>query len=38
MQIDEATLIAFFFIALIIIIILASSLRVVREYERIVVF
>ncbi|MEM2955818.1 MAG: SPFH domain-containing protein, partial [Nitrososphaerales archaeon] len=38
LQIDEATLIAFFFIALLIIIILASSLKVVREYERIVVF
>ncbi|MCP8315913.1 MAG: hypothetical protein H3Z51_03505, partial [archaeon] len=38
LQLDEVTLIAFFFIALIIIIILASSLRVVREYERIVVF
>lgn len=37
LQIDEATLIAFFFIALLIII-LASSLKVVREYERIVVF
>ncbi len=38
LQIDEVTLIAFFFIALLIIIILASSLKVVREYERIVVF
>ncbi len=38
LQADEASIIALFFIAFIIIFIIASSLKVVREYERVVVF